>query len=202
MKTYAYLRVSTIDQNTEKNEHDILKYANDKGLGKVKIVSEKISGNSTWKKRDGLSSLVYLVQPGDVIITPELTRLGRSLLDVLGLLELLSEKEVKVFSVKENFQLNGSDIQSKVMRTMLSLFAEMERDWISTRTKEALAALKAKGRKLGRPEGYNKSKLDPYKLEVEALLRNGATQTFIAKRYKCNPATLHKFVKKHGLKNS
>ncbi len=200
MKTYAYFRVSTIDQDTGKFEHDILKFANDKGLGKVEIVEEKVSGSTTWRNRPELSSLVEKVKAGDVIVVPELTRLGRSLLDVLGLLDLLAERDVKVFSVKENFQLNGKDVQSKVMRTMLSLFAEMERDWISVRTKEALAALKKKGRKLGRPKGYKKSKLDPYKQEIYLLLRNGATQTHVARKFKCSIGTIHKFVKKHELR--
>ena len=90
---------------------------------------------------------------GDILIVPELSRLGRSLVEVLEVLNELKDKGVKVFSVKENFQLNGDDIQSKVMRTMLGLFAEIERDLISARTKEGLAAAKASGKRLCRPIG-------------------------------------------------
>jgi DNA invertase Pin-like site-specific DNA recombinase len=104
-----------------------------------------------------------------------------------------------VFSVKENFQLNGDDIQSKVMRTLLGLFAEIERDLISARTKEGLAAAKASGKRLGRPKGPGKSKLDEHKEEIIALLKNGSKKVFIAERYGVTPATLTNWLKRHGL---
>jgi len=195
----GYLRVSTIDQDTEKNRADVLKFANNKGfIGRVEFIEEKISGLKSWNNRK-LNDVVDSMTGGDVLIVPELSRLGRSLVEVLEVLNALKDKQVAVYSVKENFQLNGDDIQSKVMRTMLGLFAEIERDLISARTKEGLAAAKAKGRQLGRPRGPGKSRLDPYKNEIEALLKNGSRKNFIAERFKVTPATLGNWLKKHGL---
>lgn len=195
----GYLRVSTIDQDTEKNKAAVLAFANAKGfIGKVEFVEEKISGLKSWKKRK-LNDLVHSMASGDVLIVPELSRLGRSLVEVLEVLNALKDKQVKVYSVKENFQLNGDDMQSKVMRTMLGLFAEIERDLISARTKEGLAAAKASGKRLGRPKGPGKSKLDGFRPEIEALLKNGSRKNFVAKRYGVTPATLSNWLKKHGL---
>ncbi len=195
----GYLRVSTIDQDTEKNKAAVLAFANAKGfIGKVEFVEEKISGLKSWKKRK-LNDLVQSMQAGDILIVPELSRLGRSLVEVLEVLNTLKDKGVKVYSVKENFQLNGDDMQSKVMRTMLGLFAEIERDLISARTKEGLAAAKASGKRLGRPKGPGKSKLDGFRPEIEALLKNGSRKNFVAQRYGVTPATLSNWLKKHGL---
>ena len=198
-RVFGYLRVSTIDQDTEKNKSDILSFANAKGfIGQVQFIEEKVSGLKSWKVRK-LKDLVDSMTAGDVLIVPELSRLGRSLVEVLEVLNELKDKKVTVHSVKENFILNGDDIQSKVMRTMLGLFAEIERDLISARTKEGLQAAKAKGVKLGRPKGVGKSKLDEYRPEIEALLKNGSKKVFIAKRYNATPATLTNWLKRHGL---
>jgi len=90
-------------------------------------------------------------------------------------------------------------MQAKVMRTMLALFAEIERDLISARTREGLLAAKSKGKVLGRPKGSGKSKLDQYQPEIIALIKDGAMKTFIAKRYGISPVGLHNWLKKHGL---
>ncbi len=152
----------------------------------------------SWKKRK-LNDVVQSLAADDVLIVPELSRLGRSLVNVLDVLNILKDKDVKVFSVKENFQLNGSDMQSKVMRTMLTLFAEIERDLISARTKEGLAAARANGKLLGRPKGIGKSRLDPHREEIIALLKNGSQRQFIAKRYGVTPAALLHWLKRHDL---
>ena len=150
-RVVGYLRVSTVDQDVEKNKADILNFVNGKKFGRnVEFVDEKISGMKSWKKRK-LAQVVEDLQAGDTLVVPELSRLGRSLVEVLEVLNVLTQKDVAVYSVKENFQLNGADMQSKVMRTMLGLFAEIERDLISARTKEGLVARKAQGVKLGRP---------------------------------------------------
>ena len=187
-----------VDQNTDKNESEILRFANNNDFGKVKFVSEKISGLKSWKKRI-LNDVVEQLNEDDILIVPELSRLGRSLTDILDVLNKLTEKKVKVFSVKENFQINGEDMQSKVMRTLLGLFAEIERDLISIRTKEGMAAAKSKGSKVGRPKGSGKSKLDEYRPEIEALLKNGATKKFVADRYKCTSATLINWMNKNNI---
>ena len=197
-KVIGYIRVSTFEQDTEKNEAAILKFANDKDFGQVDFISEKISGMKSWKKRK-LFEVVQNLNNGDVLIVPELSRLGRSLKDILEVLNLLSDKEVKVYSVKENFQLNGQDMQSKVMRTMLALFAEIEHDLIVSRTKEGLEAARAKGKLLGRPKGPGKSRLDEHREEIISMLENGVTRKYIAKRFGMNPASLTHWLSRHGL---
>ncbi len=202
MKVYAYLRVSTIDQDTEKNKAEILTFANNKGfVGKVQFIEEKVSGLKSWKKRK-LNDLVETLKDGDILLVPELSRLGRSLIEVLEVLNVLKDRNVAVYSVKENFKLNGSDMQSKVMRTMLGLFAEIERDLISYRTREGLAAAKASGKKLGRPKGPGKSKLDPHRPEIIALLKNGATKTFVASRFGVTPQSVSNWLKRHEIEVS
>jgi DNA invertase Pin-like site-specific DNA recombinase len=197
----AYLRVSTADQDLEKNRANILKFVNDRKWGlHVHFVEEKISGMKSWKKRK-LYEAVNSMEPGDKLIVPELSRLGRSLVEVLDVLNVLSLKDVGVYSVKENFQLNGTDMHSKVMRTMLGLFAEIERDLIIARTKEGLQAAKAKGKQLGRPRGSGRSKLDTHKTEIESMIKNGVTKRYIAEKYDISQAGLSNWLKKHGLHN-
>jgi len=199
IKIIGYIRVSTTEQDPEKNEAAILKYANDQGFsGKVRIVEETVSGAKSWKKRT-LAKVVDDLQKDDILIVPELSRLGRSLQDVLEVLKILSKKEVKVYSVKENFQLNGEDIQSKVMRTMLGLFAEIERDLIIARTKEGLEAARKSGKILGRPKGPGKSKLDDHREEIIQKIKAGVTKNHIALTYGATPATLHNWLKRHKL---
>ena len=178
-KVIGYIRVSTREQNTEINEAAILKYANDNDFGKVRFVIDKVSGTRSWKKRK-MNEVVQSLNPEDILIVSELSRLGRSIRDILDLLNTLSEKQVKVYSVKENFQLNGEDIQSKVMRTMFSLFAEIERDLIRERTIEGLEAAALKGNFPGRPKGPGKSRLDPHREDIINLLKNGSTKVFVA----------------------
>jgi len=197
-KVIGYIRVSTIDQDTNKNEAAILKFANDKDFGKVSFISEKISGMKSWKTRQ-LFEVVNDLKSGDILIVPELSRLGRSMLDVLDVLNALTNKEVEVYSVKENFQINGIDLTSKVMRTMLGLFSEVERDLISYRTKEGIAAARAKGKILGRPRGKGKSKLDKFKPQIEKLIKEGSTYSFISKRYGCSPATFTHWIKQNEI---
>lgn len=200
-KVIGYLRVSTVDQDTAKNEADILKFANTHDFGKVEFVSEKVSGTTSWKKRK-LFEVVESLSAGDILIVPELSRLGRSLVNVLDVLNELSKKQVKVYSVKEGFQLNGDDMQSKVMRTMLSLFSEIEHDLIVARTKEGLASARSQGRIGGRPKGIGKSKLDDHRQEIIALLKNGSQRKFIAKRYGVTGAGLLHWLTKHGLNDT
>ena len=139
-KTIGYLRVSTVDQDLDKNKHEILELANNKDFGKVDWVEEKVSGKKSWKRRK-IKDVIDSLDTGDRIIVPELSRLGRSMLEIMEMLSILNEKEVCVYSVKGGWELNGS-IQSKVMAMAFSIAAEIERDLISKRTREALRALR------------------------------------------------------------
>jgi len=197
-KTVAYLRVSTIDQDLEKNKADILKLANDRNFGKVEFVEEKASGYKTgWKDRK-VKKIIDDLQKGDRLIVPEMSRLGRSMLDILQLLSICKEKEIDVHAVKGNWSLNGT-IESKIIMTIYAMAAEIERDLISQRTKEGLRAARAKGKMLGRPKGPGKSKLDKFRPEIEALLKNGSPKKFIANRYGTTPANLHNWLKKNKI---
>ena len=196
-RTLAYLRVSTVDQDTEKNKAAVLKYANDKDFGKVEFVEEKVSGKVSWKERK-IKTIIDDLTNDDRLIVPELSRLGRSTLEVLEILKTAKDKGINVFSVKEGMELNGT-IQSKIMSTMLALFSELERDFISQRTKEALRARKAAGVILGRPKGPGKSKLDKYREEIIALLKNGSTKAYVSKKYKTSRPNLHNWLRKNSI---
>jgi len=164
----------------------------------VDFVEEKVSGKKPWRKRKTKGVLDQL-EEGDRLIVPELSRLGRSTLEVLEILKVAKDKGVDVYAVKEGLALNGDGMQAKIMTTMLALFAELERDFISQRTREALKARKAAGVKLGRPRGPKKSKLDPHREEIVALLRDGATKRFVAKRYDTMPVNLYNWLKKNEI---
>ncbi len=120
------------------------------------------------------------------------------MLECIEILSVAMQRGIRVYSVKGDWHLDNS-IQSKIMAMAFSMAAEIERDLISQRTKEALRAKKAAGIPLGRPKGPGKSKLDPFQPEIEALLANGATKTFIAERYSTTPANLTNWMKKHGV---
>jgi DNA invertase Pin-like site-specific DNA recombinase len=197
-KTIGYLRVSTADQDLAKNKADILKLANDKDLGKVQFVEETVSGRVSWKKRK-VAELLDDCNAGDNILVSELSRLGRSMLECMEILSIAPERGINVYAVKGNWQLDQS-IQSKIIAMAFSMAAEIERDLISQRTTEALRAKKAAGMKLGRPKGPGKSKLDTFRQEIEALLANGSTQKFIARRYQTTEANLHNWMKKHDIR--
>lgn len=196
-RTIGYLRVSTVDQDLEKNKADILKLANDKDLGRVEWIEEKVSGTKDWKKRE-LGRAFDTLQGGDTIIVSELSRLGRSTLQILEIMQQAKERGIAVHAIKGGWALNGT-MESKIVLTMLAMIAEIERDLISERTKEGLRARKEAGVKLGRPKGPGKSKLDQYKEEIVALLNNGATKTFIAKRYGCSVPNLFNWIRKNNL---
>jgi DNA invertase Pin-like site-specific DNA recombinase len=196
-KTIAYLRVSTIDQEIEKNKAAILHLANEKNLGKVSFIEETISGKISWRKRK-IANILDEAQSGDRIIVSELSRLGRSMLECMEILSIATQKGVAIYAVKGSWQLDDT-IQSKIVAMAFSMASEIERDLISKRTSEALRVRKAAGMRLGRPRGPGKSKLDIYRPEIEALLANGTTQKFIAKRYGSTEANLHHWLKKRGL---
>jgi len=197
-RTIGYLRVSTAEQDLEKNKADIALLANEKNLGRVEWVDEKISGVKDWKKRK-FGEIFGTLKKGDAVIVSELSRLGRSTLQILEIMQQAKEKGIAVHAVKGGWSLNGT-MESKIVLTMLSMISEIERDLISERTKEGLRARKAAGIKLGRPKGPGRSKLDQYKNEIIALMKNGSTKTFVAKKYNTSLPNLYNWINKNNFK--
>ena len=198
-KVYAYLRKSTDHQNTENQELAIYKYAEQHGLKIDRWFDIGCSSRKSTKER-GLDELVEILKEEDTLIVAEMSRLGRSVGQILSLIDKLMKKKIKVISLKENIRLAGKqDLQSKIMVTMISLFAEIERDLISERTKEGLARARANGKLLGRPKGPGKSKLDIHKEEIIALLKTGSSKTYLSKKYKVTPPTLYNWLKKREI---
>jgi len=197
MKTVSYLRVSTSDQDTAKNRAAVLEFAARMGFGKPRFTEEKVSGRVHWSKRK-LGALIDGLKPGDVLITPELSRLGRSLIGVLEVLNEAKARGARVFSVKEGFQLNGDDMQSKIMSTLLALFADVERDLLVARVREGVHAARVKrGGVWGRPRG---SRLDPFKKEIVEAYRGGATLAELGRRYGCAPGNVGVFLRQRGVR--
>lgn len=199
-QTIAYLRVSTIDQDLDKNRADILRLANQQELGHVTFVEEKASGKISWQKRK-VANIIETLGQDDNLIVSELSRLGRSMLECMEILSIATQKGINVYAVKGNWHLDKS-IQSKIIAMAFSMAAEIEHDLISKRTTEALRAKKAAGIPLGRPKGPGKSKLDRYQTEIIALLNNGTTKKFIASRYGTTPANLQNWLTKNRIQRS
>lgn len=194
MATYAYLRVSGIEQNTEKNKLDILKFANSEKLGNVEFVEEQISGRANFRERK-LGKLLEIMTSGDILIVPELSRLARSITQIFEVIDITKQKGIRLYALKEGFTNGEDSITSTVTSTVFALIAQIERDLISLRTKEALQAKKASGVKLGRPKGKGKSKLDVYREDILKLLALKVPKTVIAKQYNTTVANLYGFLK-------
>lgn len=194
MTTYGYLRVSTLEQNTEKNKLEILQFANNNRLGNVEFIEEQISGRANYKNRQ-LGSLLNHMGQGDILIVPELSRIARSITQIFEVIEIAKQKGITLYSLKENFNSSDKSITSTVATTIFALVAQIERDLISMRTKEALQAKKQSGVKLGRPHGKGKSKLDEHKDDILKLIALNVPKTVIAKQYNTSTVNLHGFLK-------
>lgn len=190
---YGYIRVSTDRQDCANQKIGIENKAKVLGLVIDKYIEDDgISGCKEPEKR-ALGGLLRKINPGDVIICSELSRLGRKLFMIMRILEHCMQVGAKVYTVKDNYEL-GDNIQSKVMAFAFGLSAEIERDLISQRTKEALARKKAMGIKLGRPFGCRnkKRKLDGKDKDIARLLNMGLPKYKIAKILKISPRTLNR----------
>ena len=197
MAVYGYLRVSTDKQDLENQKFEILKYANTKKLGNVDFIEEIVSGKRSWKNRK-LGELIKNLQKGDILIVVELSRLGRSMLEIMELLSILLRKGVELHVVKNN-QVLKDDLHSKVFAMAFSIAAEIERELISQRTKEALARRKAEGKTLGRPKGSFSSKLDQHREQIEEFLSKGVSISSIAKILGVPYSTLWSYLKRRNL---
>lgn len=197
-RTFGYLRVSTIKQDVEKNKKEILLFAHEKKLPNLQFVDEICSGKISWKKRK-IGQILEEAKEGDAIVTSEFSRLTRSMLQCLEILSVAMQKKVSIYILKGGWELNDS-LQSKVLAFAFSLVSEVERDLISARTVEALRAKREAGVILGRPKGkVGKSKLDEFRVEIESLLSNGASEIFLARRYHSSPSNFCLWMKKHNI---
>ena len=198
---YGYIRVSSDKQTVENQRFEINNFCQREQLHIDGWIEETISGTKNYDKRE-LGRLLKKVQKNDLIVCAELSRLGRSLFMIMEILSLCMKKECRVWTIKDNYRL-GDDIQSKVLAFAFGLSAEIERNLISQRTKEALARKKAEGVVLGRPKG-RKSSPDRYKLSgkevlISELLKNGTSQRKIARICKVDRNTLARFIGQRGL---
>ncbi len=196
---YGYIRVSTDRQTTENQRFEILKFCDEKRLHIDQWVEETISATKPLSERQ-LGGLLDQLQPEDVLIVTEFSRLGRSLLEVMSILHRVMERDVQVFTTKERYEL-GNTISSKVLAFAFSLSAEIERSMISSRTKEALARKKSEGQRLGRPKGSyaTATKLTGKEQVIRELLKKRVSYSAIARILGVNRGTLTAFVKRHGL---
>src|SRR5687768_16367671 len=194
---YGYIRVSTDKQTTDNQRFEILKYADEKKLHIDHWIEETVSSTRKLSQRK-LGALITEMQKDDIVLVSELSLLGRSLMEVMSILHTLMEKNVKVFTTKERYEL-GNNISSKVLA--FSLSAEIERSMISSRTKEALARKKSEGEKLGRPKGRLSSvtKLTGKDDLIKEYLDKKIPHTVIARLLNVNRLTVRNYIKTRKL---
>jgi len=190
--TYAYIRVSTEEQNLENQKVAISeKYSIDEWF------YEKKSGTIDYHKRN-LGVLISKLQNGDTLIVTEISRLGRSLTMIFNIMNELHDKGIRVIAIKNNFDMNPheQDIASQVLIFAFGLSAQIERDLISERTKQGLVVARKNGKRIGRQKGdviYN-VKLRQYQKEIEEKVRDGESINSLAKQYDVNWSTMKKFI--------
>ena len=177
MSIYGYVRVSTIEQSAESQKNLISRFATERKMLIDKWIEVEMSSRKTADKRK-ITELLSQVVENDVVIVSELSRLGRSIQEVLQIIKsLMEEKKCRLILVKQNMDLNPLnvlDMSNKILITIFSMLAELERDFISFRTKEGLNALKAKGVKLGKPVGCKqKTMYDKDKTRILELAKMG-----------------------------
>ena len=193
---YGYIRVSSDKQTVENQRFEINNFCTKESMKIDGWIEETISGTKNYNKRE-LGKLLNRVQKDDLIICAELSRLGRNLFMIMEILNICMTKECRVWTIKDNYRL-GEDIQSKVLAFAFGLSAEIERNLISQRTKEALARKKAEGVVLGRPVGKKtdetKYKLYHKKTLIKELLKAGVSQRKIARICKVDRNTLGRYI--------
>ena len=196
--TYGYIRVSSDKQTVENQRFEINRFCAQEGIEIDGWIEETVSGTKSYTKRR-LGKLVKHVGDGDMIICSELSRLGRSLYMIMEILSYCMRRGCKVWTIKDGYRL-GDDIQSKVLAFAFGLSAEIERNLISQRTREALARLKAEGKRIGRPPG-KKSRPEAHPLYgkeeyIRRALAAGKSQTHIARHLHCSRSTLRRYLKR------
>jgi DNA invertase Pin-like site-specific DNA recombinase len=200
MPTLAYLRVSKDTQDVTHQRLAILEFARRERLAVDDFLEVSVSSRRSLKERK-VDLLLARLAPGDTVIVSELSRLGRSIGDIITTVDSLVKRQIQLLAIKEGIRLNGAqDLQTRVMVTLFGLFAEIERELISLRTKEALATARAAGKRLGRPPGARgRSKLDGKEPEIQALLALQVSKASIAKITGVDRSTLYHFIQSRRL---
>lgn len=182
MKTIGYIRVSTNKQDIDNQRLAILDYARSKNIEISDFVNMKISSRKSTKERK-IDELIEILNNGDKLIVSELSRIGRSLGQIIQFVDTLIKKNVSFIALKEGIFINGKqDMQTKIIISLFGLFAEIERDLISERTKQGITSARLKGKHIGRPKGsIGSSKLDDKEEEIQNLLNKDVSKTSIAK---------------------
>jgi DNA invertase Pin-like site-specific DNA recombinase len=198
MTFFAYLRVSTDAQDVENQRHGIDIYAKKLDFEPLEYVADTASGRKDWRKRS-IGEIIARASAGDVLIVSEISRLARSTIQVLEILQDCTKAGLSVHIVKSNMIMDGS-LNSRITATILGLAAEIEREFISARTTEALARRKALGLPVGRPRGVaNRThKLDKHFTEIKAALADGESKASLSKRLNCEPQTLYNWMYNNG----
>lgn len=199
---YGYIRVSSDKQTVENQRFEINNFCRRENITIDGWIEETISGTKAYTKRQ-LGSLLKRIRKDDLIICAELSRLGRNLFMIMEILNICMTKEAKVWTTKDNYRL-GDDIQSKVLAFAFGLSAEIERNLISQRTKEALARLRAEGKTIGRSQGRRNNSLNKKcVLKHEYIISNleqGVSIPTIAKKIKVARGTLYRYLAYTGIR--
>jgi len=195
---YGYIRVSTDKQTVENQRYEIERFCERNVIVIERWVEETISGAKSVGDRE-LGRLLKAMKKGDTIICSELSRLGRNLFMIMGILNECMRRDIKVWTIKDNYRL-GNDINCKVLAFAFGLSAEIERNLISQRTKEALARKRAEGVVLGRPRGSKSiGKLMGKEIEIKALLDKNMTISAIGRRYGVHRLTVLRYLREKGV---
>ena len=191
---YGYIRISTDKQTVENQRFEINQFCNKNAMAVEKWIEETISGTKTILERK-LGKLLKKMKKGDILICSELSRLGRNLLMIMSILNECMNRDIQVWTIKDNYRL-GSDINSKVLAFAFGLSAEIERNLISQRTKEALARKRSEGVTLGRPKGSKSKvkKLTGKEAEIKSLLDKKVSKSAIARILGVHRLTVTTFV--------
>lgn len=196
---YGYIRVSSDKQTVENQRFEIEQFCLREGVQIDGWIEETVSGTKPYSKRQ-LGKLLRHVKKGDLIICSELSRLGRSLYMIMEILSYCMHRECQVWTIKDGYRL-GDDIQSKVLAFAFGLSAEIERNLISQRTREAMARLKAEGKPIGRPKGRQTDKeallLYHHEAYIRRAMEKGLPKSEIARKLHCCRNTLNRYIRKY-----
>jgi DNA invertase Pin-like site-specific DNA recombinase len=198
MANFAYLRVSTDHQDVKNQKLGVMEYCNNHSITPLTFIEDTVSAKIPWQER-AIGKIVENAQAGDAFIVAEISRLGRSTLQVLEILEAAATRQMTVHIAKNSMVMDGS-MQATITATILGLAAQIEREFISARTKEALAKSKLEGKKLGRPKGQaDVLKLDALKEEILGYFKKGINKRDITRLIECAPSTLYDWMKRRHI---